>query len=166
MNEIDWVIAAVLLLSTILGVSRGVVREVFAIFGWALAIWLSMKFAPELAEVIPLPGLSLLVRTAMAALGIVIVVLFTCGIASKLIGKLLRAGGVSFEDRAIGSLFGFVRGVVIVCLCVFLAGMTSAVKTGYWRNSVLIVPAEQVIDFAMPYLPQSVAQMRKNYKVS
>jgi membrane protein required for colicin V production len=103
---------------------------------------------------------------AMAALGIVIIVLFTCGMVSKLIGKLLKAGGVSFEDRAIGSIFGFVRGVVIVCACVFLAGMTSAVKTGYWRNSVLIVPAEQIIDFSMQYLPKSVATVRKMYKVS
>ena len=166
MNEIDWVIAGVLLISTVLGVSRGVVREVFAISGWALAIWVAMKFAPELAEIIPLPSLSLVVRMGMAALGLVIIVLFSCGMASKLIGKLLRAGGVSFEDRAIGSIFGFVRGVVIVCACVFLAGMTSAVKTGYWRNSVLIVPAERIIDFSMPYLPQSVAKVRKNFKVS
>jgi membrane protein required for colicin V production len=166
MNEIDWIIAGILLVSTILGLSRGVVREVFAISGWTVAIWVSMRFAPELAKIIPLPSLSLLVRMAMAALGIVIIVLFTCGMVSKLIGKLLKAGGVSFEDRAIGSIFGFVRGVVIVCACVFLAGMTSAVKTGYWRNSVLIVPAEQIIDFSMQYLPKSVATVRKMYKVS
>ena len=121
MNEIDWVIAVVLLVSTILGVSRGVVREVFAILGWVLAIWLSTKYAPELADVIPLPSLSFFIRLALAALGIVVITLFTCGMASKLIGKLLRAGGVSFEDRAIGSIFGFVRGVVIVCVCVFIA---------------------------------------------
>ena len=166
MNEIDWVIAVVLLVSTILGVSRGVVREVFAILGWVLAIWLSTKYAPELADVIPLPSLSFFIRLALAALGIVVITLFTCGMASKLIGKLLRAGGVSFEDRAIGSIFGFVRGVVIVCVCVFIAGMTSAVKSGYWRNSMLIVPAETVIDYVMPYMPETIAKMRKEHKLS
>ncbi len=166
MNEIDWVIAAVLLISTLLGVSRGVVREVFAILGWVLAIWLSMRFSAELAEVIPLPSVSLIIRMALAGLGITVITLFTCGMASKLIGRLLRAGGVSFEDRAIGSLFGFVRGVVIVCVCVFVAGMTSAVKTGYWRNSVLIVPAEQIIEYTLPYMPDTIVKMRKNYKVA
>ena len=52
MNEVDWVILAVLFFSTILGVSRGVVREILAIVGWVLGIFLSLRFAPELAELI------------------------------------------------------------------------------------------------------------------
>ena len=70
MNEIDWVILAVLFFSTILGVSRGVVREILAIVGWVLGIFLSLRFAPELAELIPLPSVSILIRTAFAAVGI------------------------------------------------------------------------------------------------
>ena len=38
MNEIDWVILAVLAISTVLGVSRGVVREILAIVGWVLGL--------------------------------------------------------------------------------------------------------------------------------
>ena len=157
MNEIDWVILAVLFFSTILGVSRGVVREILAIVGWVLGIFLSLRFAPELAELIPLPSVSILIRTAFAAVGIVVVTLFTIGIAGKLFSKLLAAASLSFEDRAIGAV---VRGIVIVCAVVFVMGLTSAVKTGYWRNSVLIVPAERVIDFSLPYLPATIADMR------
>ena len=69
MNEVDWVILAVLFFSTILGVSRGVVREILAIVGWVLGIFLSLRFAPELAELIPLPSVSILIRTAFAAVG-------------------------------------------------------------------------------------------------
>ena len=46
MNEIDWFILAVLFFSTILGASRGVVREILAIVGWVLGIFLSLRFAP------------------------------------------------------------------------------------------------------------------------
>ena len=157
MNEIDWVILAVLFFSTILGVSRGVVREILAIVGWVLGIFLSLRFAPELAELIPLPSVSILIRTAFAAVGIVVVTLFTIGIAGKIFSKLLAAASISFEDRA---MFGLMRGIVIVCAVVFVMGLTSAVKTGYWRNSVLIVPAERVIDFSLPYLPATIAEMR------
>ena len=160
MNEIDWVILAVLFFSTILGVSRGVVREILAIVGWVLGIFLSLRFAPELAELIPLPSVSILIRTAFAAVGIVVVTLFTLGIAGKIFSKLLAAASISFEDRAIGAVFGLMRGIVIVCAVVFVMGLTSAVKTGYWRNSVLIVPAERVIDFSLPYLPATIADMR------
>ena len=152
MNEVDWVILAVLFFSTILGVSRGVVREILAIVGWVLGIFLSLRFAPELAELIPLPSVSILIRTAFAAVGVVVVTLFTIGIAGKIFSKLLAAASISFEDRAIGAVFGLMRGIVIVCAVVFVMG--------YWRNSVLIVPAERVIDFSLPYLPATIAEMR------
>lgn len=160
MNEVDWGILAVLLCSTILGVSRGVVREILAIVGWVLGIFLALRFAPELAEAIPLPSVSILIRTVFAAIVIVVGTLFTIGIAGKIFSKLLAAASISFEDRAIGAVFGMLRGVVIVCAVVFVLGLTSAVKTGYWRNSVLIVPAERVIDFSLPYLPAAFADMR------
>ena len=49
MNEADFVICAVLLVSTVVGVSRGVVREILAIVGWAVAIFLALNYSPELA---------------------------------------------------------------------------------------------------------------------
>ncbi len=162
MNEIDWVILAVLGISTILGVSRGVVREILAIVGWVLGLLLALRFAPDVAEMIPLPSLSILIRTAFAAVLIVVATLFCIGMAGKIFSKLMAAASISFEDRAIGAVFGLARGVVIVCTCVFVLGLTSAVKTSYWRNSVLIVPAERVIDFTMPYLPETIAKMRSN----
>ena len=166
MNEADFLICAVLLISTVVGVSRGVVREVLAIVGWVIAIFLALKFAPELAAVIPLESLGTYVRTALAGIIIVVVTLFAFGLFGRLCARLLAAASITFEDRAIGSVFGFLRGVIIVCVAVFLLGMTSAVRTGQWRNSVLVVPCEQVIDFTMPYLPQTIADMRKKFRVN
>ncbi|WP_274956343.1 CvpA family protein [Duodenibacillus massiliensis] len=165
MNEADFVICAVLLVSTVVGVSRGVVREILAIVGWAVAIFLALNYSPELARVIPLESLGMAVRTACAAVIIVVLTLFTCGLFGKICSRLLEAAEITFEDRAIGSVFGFARGVVVVCLAVFLLGMTSAVRTGQWRNSVLIVPCERIIDFTMPYMPETIVEMRKRYSV-
>ena len=165
MNEIDWIIAALLGVSTLVGVARGVVREVMALVGWVAAIFLSLNFSVELAGMIPLPDVALIIRIAMAGLAIVIATLVATGLFGKLVGHLISAASISFEDRAIGSLFGFVRGVVIVSVLVFIFGMTSAVKSGYWRNSILIVPAETVIDFALPYMPDSIQKMRNDYRV-
>lgn len=165
MNEADFVICAVLLVSTVVGVSRGVVREILAIVGWAVAIFLALNYSPELARVIPLESLGTAVRTASAAVIIVVLTLFTCGLFGKICSRLLAVAEITFEDRAIGSVFGFARGVVVVCLAVFLLGMTSAVRTGQWRNSVLIVPCERIIDFTMPYMPETIVEMRKRYSV-
>ena len=166
MNEIDWVTLGVLFLSTILGVSRGVVREILAIVGWLVAIFLALRFSPQAAPVIlPFETVSLVLRTALASVIIVVATLFGFGILGKLMSRLLAVANISFEDRAIGAVFGLMRGIVIVCLCVFIMGMTAATKTSYWRNSVFVVPAERIIDFSMPFLPQAIADMRTGYRV-
>lgn len=162
MNEIDWVILAVLGISTIVGVSRGLVQEILAIVGWVLAILLALKFAPMVGEAIPLESLSILVRTALGAVLVVVATLVVIGLAGKIFAHLMAAASITFEDRAIGAIFGLLRGVVIVCACVFVLGLTSATKTGLWRNSVLIVPCEHVIDFCMPYMPQAIADLRRS----
>ena len=94
-------------------------------------------------------------------MAIAVLTLFAVGIAGKLFARMLAAASISFEDRAIGAVFGLARGIVIVCALVFVLGMTSAVKTSYWRNSVLVVPAERVIDVSIPYLPAAIADMRE-----
>ena len=120
MNEADFLICAVLLISTVVGVSRGVVREILAIVAWVVAIFLAIRFAPELGDKIPLESMGPLVRNALAGVVIVVLTLFAFGLFGKLCARLLAAASISFEDRAIGSVFGFVRGVLIVCAAVFV----------------------------------------------
>ena len=165
MNEVDWIILAVLAISTIVGLFRGIVRELMAIVGWVLAIVLALRFSPWAGELIPLPSVDASIRTIFGAILIAVVVLFACGILGRIAGAALSAASVSFEDRSIGAVFGFVRGVVIVCACVYLLGMTSFTRSGYWRNSVLIVPAERVIDLSMPILPETIARMRQEFRI-
>ena len=40
LGELDWVFVVIILLSTLLGVSRGMVREIFALVGWVAALFL------------------------------------------------------------------------------------------------------------------------------
>lgn len=136
------------------------VREILAIVGWILGIFLALRFAPDVAERIPITSLSLLIRTAISAVAIAVLTVFVIGMSGRILSALLAKASVSFEDRAIGAIFGLVRGIVIVCACVFVLGLTNFTKTSYWRNSVLIVPCERVIDFTMPYLPETISNMR------
>ena len=64
MTEIDWIIAVVLVISTIVGIMRGVVREVLAIVGWVAGIMLAMSFAGEIAEKIPFERVSATFRAS------------------------------------------------------------------------------------------------------
>lgn len=68
---------------------------------------------------------------------------------------------LTFEDRALGAVFGFLRGAVVVCAGVFFFGLIDDVKTSkVWQQSSLIAPAETVIDWSLPYLPDWFASLR------
>ena len=81
MNELDWAILIVLALSTIVGVTRGVVREILSIVGWVIGIVFAIRFSAELATHIPLESLGPAVRTIIAAVVIGILVVAALALA-------------------------------------------------------------------------------------
>ena len=119
------------------------------------------RFSPELAAYIPLESLGPAIRTIIAAVLICVLCVFAIGLLGTILRKMLEVARISAEDRVLGSVFGFLRGVVFVCAVVFLAGMTSATNTQVWRHSVCIPLAENVIDWMMPMMPESIASLRK-----
>ncbi len=143
MTEIDWIILALLFLSTIVGVVRGVVRETLAVAGWIVGILLALNFSAELADRIPLESLGTIPRVLIAGTGIVVAVLFAFGLLGTLMRKMLEVAEVTFEDRVLGAVFGLTRGIVAVCAAVFVFGMIDDVRASrMWRQSILIAPAE------------------------
>ena len=151
MTEIDWIIIALLILSTVVGIVRGVVREVLAIAGWVVGIVLAMNFAGDIAGYIPLESIGYVPRVIIAS-----------GLLGMLLRKLLEVAEISFEDRALGAVFGLLRGVVVVCACVFLFGIPQSIHSSkMWQQSVLIGPAEMLIEWATPYLPDWLSEVRK-----
>lgn len=161
MNEIDWLISALLLVSTIVGIMRGVVRESFAIVGWIAGGMLALRYAGELADHIPIESAGVIVRTIIAAVVIVVLCLVAVGLFGTLLRKLLEVAALSFEDRVLGAIFGFLRGIVVVCVCVFVFGLSDQMRsTHLWQQSALIGPAQNVITWAMPYMPRWVQDLR------
>ena len=141
--------------------TRGVIREILSIVGWVIGIVFALKWSPELADKIPLESLGPAIRTILAAVVIAVSCVFAIGLLGTLLRKMLEAAHISAEDRVLGSVFGFLRGVVYVCAVVFLAGMTSAPQTALWRQSTMVPMAEMAIDWTMPLLPKALQDLRK-----
>jgi len=157
MTWFDYALIAIIGLSVLLAVFRGVVREITALAGWVAALILSGLFAQELAQWLP-AGLSHLLRAVIAYLAIFLGVLLLSGVIGLLLAKLFHAAGLGFTDRAVGALFGFVRGAVIVFVAVMLAGLTGLPKKPFWREAALSGPIETVVLAAKPVLPKDLAQ--------
>ena len=54
LNQLDWVILAVLAASSILGVWRGVVKEVFSVAGWIAGFIFAFRHAADVGQVLPI----------------------------------------------------------------------------------------------------------------
>ncbi|HZX70787.1 MAG TPA: CvpA family protein [Rhodanobacter sp.] len=138
MNWVDGIILAVLGLSVLIGLMRGLVAEVLSLLTWVAAFVVATLFGPDVAALFEnVISLSI----ARISLGYAI-----CFIGVLLIGALVRfaarrliwSTGLSGIDRLLGLFFGFVRGVLIVTVAVFLIGLTALTRESWWQHSTLL----------------------------
>jgi membrane protein required for colicin V production len=157
MTWFDYGVFAIVGLSVLLAALRGVVREIAALAGWAAALILSGLFAQQLAQWLP-GALSPMARAVIAYLAIFLGTLLLSGLAGMLLAKLFRVAGLGFTDRAVGALFGLVRGALIVFVAVMLAGLTGLPREPFWREAALSGPIETAVLAVRPALPKDLAQ--------
>jgi len=139
-NGIDYIILALVSISALIGLWRGLIKEVFSLLNWIFAFALSFLFYKPVAGILPIgDATSPLIRDAMSAVIIFVCVLIAGSIICSLLTKLAEATGLSGTDRVLGLLFGFMRAAIIVLvLLVFLPTVTPIEEQGWWHNSRFI----------------------------
>ncbi|MET3650999.1 CvpA family protein [Dyella japonica] len=138
MNWADYIILAVLGVSVLIGLWRGLISEVLALGIWIAAFWVAWTFGPSVAgyfeHSIQLPSARILVGYGLCF----IAVLVLGALLRFLVSKLVEGTGLSGTDRLLGMVFGFVRGVLLVTLAVFLLGFTAFTRDPWWHDSALL----------------------------
>ena len=157
MTWLDYALIAVVGLSALVGIWRGLVREVFALAGWIAAIVVAMMFAGEAAKLIPAGFATPLVRTVIAFTVLFVVILVTVSIAGLLFTKAARAVGLGLADRTLGGVFGFARGALILLVLALAVGLTAVPNEPFWREAKLAAPLETAAIAVKPYLPPALA---------
>ena len=156
MNGADLVILGILLVSIIVSLVRGFIKEVFSILVWAAAIFAAFQVAGPLAgalePIIDLPSARIIVAFA----AVFILVLVVGGLIGFLVGKMVEKTGLSPTDRLFGGLFGLARGLVIVVLAVLLLRVTPFAQDPWWHESRLLPTFDAMAEQARAWLPESV----------
>ena len=156
MNGADLVILGILLVSIVVSLFRGFIKEVFSILVWAAAIFAAFQVAGPLAgalePIIDLPS----ARFILAFAAVFVLVLVVGGLISFLVGKMVEKTGLSPTDRLFGGLFGLARGLVIVVLAVLLLRVTPFAQDPWWHDSRLLPTFEALAEQARTWLPESV----------
>jgi membrane protein required for colicin V production len=143
MNWIDYLLIALIVISCVAGVLRGLLREVIALLTWIAAVWLAWHYAavlePRLGGALANEGVR-----AWAARTIIFlaVVLIGTGIGA-LVGHLVRLSLFSGTDRFFGGIFGFLRALVMIGLFVMLCHALRLNGEPWWRGSTLIPYGER-----------------------
>ncbi|CAM3512856.1 CvpA family protein [Parendozoicomonas haliclonae] len=144
---VDWAIAAIILISALISLARGFFREVLSLVTWLAAVVIAWLFSGSLAIAfegyISTPSL----RTIAAAAILFIATLLTGGLINAVIGKLVEVTGLTGTDRALGMIFGALRGVVLVTMLIGIAAYMPVQQDEWWRGSALIPHFEMVSDW-------------------
>jgi membrane protein required for colicin V production len=156
MTGFDFALIAILLLSVLLGVWRGLVSEVLSLLGWPLAFVLSNLYADNIARFLPLQ--QEILRTTAAYVLMFVVVLIMWGVLVWMLSKFLKSLGLGQMDRAFGGLFGVVRGGLMVLALVWLAGVTDVPEKPYWREAMMSKTLEDIALLTKGWLPGNIAQ--------
>jgi membrane protein required for colicin V production len=145
---VDWAIIGVVVISALLSLWRGFVREAVALAGWLLAFFIARAFhddlSPFLSDDIQPAGLKL----ALAWVAIFLVVLFISYLLAKLGQVLIDKAGLTTPDRLLGMAFGVLRGLALCAALVIVSkAFTRLPESNDWASSRLISPLETVGDW-------------------
>jgi membrane protein required for colicin V production len=158
MTLFDYGVLFIIGSSVILSVMRGLVRELLALAGWVVAFVVANVFSDTVSLWLPesLGNTSLRVLAAFVLIFVATLVLMA--LLARLVRNLVHGAGMSTEDRILGALFGFARGLLVVMVMVLLAGLTTLPRNPVWNNAMLSAPLEALAVFVKPWLPQYLSQ--------
>ncbi|MCA1805080.1 MAG: CvpA family protein [Xanthomonadaceae bacterium] len=153
----DFFILGVILVSGLLSLWRGFVKEALSLITWiaapVIAILFYEDFAPWFERWVSVPS----ARIALAFGILLVLVLILGGLVNYLVGQLVSKTGLTGTDRALGIVFGIARGVMVVGVLVLLAGLTQVPQDPWWKESVFL---KHFVDLALwmrSFLPTDIA---------
>ena len=158
MTSFDYSVLLIIGISIVVSMMRGAVREVLAIVGWLAAFYVAKTYATQLTPLLPadIPSDSLKILAAFVML--FLAVLLISSLLCIALSGVLKKIGLNWLNRGVGAVFGFARGLLIVCVLVFLAGLTRLPKDVRWTNAMFSSPLEALVKTMLPLVPQTVAK--------
>ncbi len=129
----DIVLSIVILLSALMGLARGLVKEVLSLLIWGAAFVAAIAFG-NLAGVWLGGDMGDALRSLLGFAAVFVAVLIAGAVVQWLFAKLIESTGLSGTDRFLGFLFGSGRGIV-VCAVVLIALRPFVEDAHWWQES-------------------------------
>lgn len=155
---IDWVIIALITVSTLISLKRGFIKEALSLITWVGAFIIARTFHPQMQSLLEGTVETPLVRLVAAFAILFFATLIVGAIINNLIGHLVRATGLSATDRVLGMGFGLLRGLVVVIVAIAFTRYTPLAQDTWWRTSIMIDRLAVVEDWSRRTLGDEFAR--------
>jgi membrane protein required for colicin V production len=141
-NVTDLVILAILLVSGLLALSRGFVKEVLSIAGWVIAAVAALELFPYLQPIVRRYIDQTLIADSISSVVIFVTVLTLASFLSSAISRRVQRSEIGILDRSLGFLFGLLRGVAVIALAyLVLLQFLPAKEQPDWLRQARAMPA-------------------------
>src|SRR6266550_4883652 len=133
---LDVILLVVMLISALLAMVRGFMREVLSIASWAAAALLTLYSYPRLKPVVLQYFSNDIVASAVTIGGVFLGTLLIVSVITIKISDMILDSRVGALDRTLGFLFGLARGLVIVVVAfLFFAWLVPDRSQPEWVKS-------------------------------
>ena len=157
MAVIDWIVIAVVLISSAVGMMKGFVKEALSLTSWiaafVIARFLSGNLSTLLVDFITTPSVRWIVSFVILFAGTIVV----GAMINHLVAEMVRLTGLGSTDKLFGMVFGAVRGIVILVAVVYLLQYTSVPQDPWWQSSSFLPHLELLADWARKTLPSTMS---------
>ena len=138
MNWADWLIIVVIVISALISLKRGFVKEALSLVTWILAFVIARTFSFNFSTLLVDYIDTYSVRVAAAFFLLFVLTLIVGSLINYLITSLIKMTGLTGTDRLLGMVFGMARGALLVVVAVALLKLTPMAQDVWWRESYLI----------------------------
>lgn len=148
----DWAVIAIIVVSSLISLRRGFVKEALSLVTWIVAGAVAWMFGGALAEhltdFIETPS----ARVIAACILLFVVTLLVGALVNFLIGELIRVTGLDGTDRFLGMVFGAARGALLVVVGVGLLSLAPVQQDSWWLQSKLVPHFLMVADWSKTFI--------------
>lgn len=154
----DWILIALMVISTLMSLGRGFVREALSLGIWIAAFFIARTFCAEMDGVLVTVVTDALMRSVAAFAILFVGTLLVGALIAYLLGALINATGLSSTDRVLGMVFGLARGTVIATVGIGVLSLTPLVEDAWYQRSELAPYFETVADWGLEELQARIGR--------
>ena len=156
MPYIDIIIAVAIVISIVVGFVRGIIKEGISVAALVVAIWAALYLGPSVGDFAESWLSSEGMQVWFGRILVFSIVLSIGGLASWGLSKIIRMSALSGVDRFAGSIFGLVRGILLLALFIIGGRYAGFSSDDWWNDSFMIEHVGVVADWVEEMAPRGL----------